>query len=346
MKAKLSTIVTELRGRAATVVAKQSSSGQIILMRSVGRDPKTNPQMRARMNLSNLGHRWGVLTQEQRDDWGVKAGANRSGYDLFCEVNTNMRSIGRPFKDTYVESDANVDVKRITVYSKPWLREIVVEVVATGSVENFDMLYKISQPSDNKLSFQTYNMINIGHMEMETEFEDNLYNAVVGEWGREPERTMYYKMEVWVVNNVSGLRRMIEGGVYEWSLSVPEFQPVVTIDYAQTAVNVIENLGLVRGFLSYRWSNYDPIYTVDYYCGIVIQDLSTGEVLRESNEPEEFNTLEESGRVMEEIDDLDSQDWWVNGKALKLSIWIYFRVSGSNNWDKVLGHERVIELEL
>ena len=45
MKAKLSILVEDLRGKAGNVVGKQSQSGQIMMVRSIGRDPKSQTQI-------------------------------------------------------------------------------------------------------------------------------------------------------------------------------------------------------------------------------------------------------------------------------------------------------------
>lgn len=102
MKAKLSILVEDLRGKAGNVVGKQSQSGQIMMVRSIGRDPKSQTQIKSRLLLTMLSKKWAALTQAQRDQWNTYAGTTRSGYDLYCERNTNLNSIGQSFISDYV----------------------------------------------------------------------------------------------------------------------------------------------------------------------------------------------------------------------------------------------------
>lgn len=333
MKAKLSTIVTELRGRAATVVAKQSQDGQIILMRSVGHDPKTNPQIRARMGLINLAHHWGNLTQAQRNDWKVAAGVSRSGYDLFCEVNTNRRSVGLPINDDFVRLPTSMTTTNVSISSKPWEKAVLVNVRSTSAAGAYSILYKVSKPTFGKLTSDSYGVANIGYHQMTSRFEDNLYADIIENWGIVPDEVMYYKLEVYAIHRNSGQRFPLQAGVFTWSPDEILYAPVVVIDNAKTVLTVNRAAGDMQVDMTVNWSNYDSSYQVEYYLGFTVKETQSGRVLYDTGDSGLYDNLVQSQSGSIAKDGLDEQSWWNQGNTISVVPWVRFQLKGSGNWN-------------
>lgn len=225
MKAKLSIAFEELKGKAGTVVGKGSMSGQIIMQRSVGRDRRTQGQIRSRMLLTQLSKKWELLTQEQRDTWNAAAGSKRSGYDLFCERNTNLNSISRPFIEVFTESTAFTGSVAISEEINFSERTFFLKIRSFSYAEDERVLVKISQFTPRLMSADTYKFRNLWSGEMLPQTSENLWSKIVNNSGRTPADGDYFVLEYSYIKRNSGEKMIVGRDTLIWGETVQPYIP-------------------------------------------------------------------------------------------------------------------------
>lgn len=251
MKAKLSVIVDEVRGKAGTVVGKMSSAGQILMMRSVGRDPKSSSQMRSRMLLSALAQRWKGLAQGQRDLWNSNARGSMTGYSLFCERNTNLNSIGRSFIDDFIDDQPLPSYYQFKSKSDLAHREFIIKLSSVEIVDNVKFIIKVSQFTKRLLTNDGYKLRNIAVLSATPNSYVNIYDDVIRVFGTVPADESWFRIGIAPISMIAGNAGMFVGMSTQWTDKVPPFVPEVsiTLDPNDCNFNATQDYGecLVKG---------------------------------------------------------------------------------------------------
>ena len=206
MKAKLSILVEDLRGKAGNVVGKQSQSGQIMMVRSIGRDPKSQAQIKSRLLLTMLSKKWAALTQAQRDQWNTYAGTTRSGYDLYCERNTNLNSIGQSFISDYVVPGTITARFNVQFDINPDQRLFNVTINVSTTDDKTSLLIKISQFTKRKLSSPTYKYRNVFSTVISGTKTVNIYDDILRINGGAPMPDSYFRIELSESNGLADIK--------------------------------------------------------------------------------------------------------------------------------------------
>jgi len=81
-------------GRHGPHVTYQTRYGKVRARISVPFNPQSDGQIAARSLFSEMTQLWPTITQKQRDGWTEAAKPDRSGFQLFVQVNVNRRLTG------------------------------------------------------------------------------------------------------------------------------------------------------------------------------------------------------------------------------------------------------------
>lgn len=257
MKAKLGIAFEELRGKAGNSVGKMSSQGQILMIRSIGTDPKTQSQIRSRQLLTFLARRWARLTQEQRDAWNTAAGLKRSGYDLFCEYNTNLNSVSSDFIDDYKTPRTLQYYASIEVEISPKDNILSFRVNSTVTQSGFKLLVKISNFTPRLMSADSYRYVNLIAMKYSTNEKVNAYPILIGRTDLNLQDNFYFKTEYYVIDTYSGAREFLGSNTFIWTDTVQPYIPSLslTVNSSNSYYDSTNEIGEIYG--KYQVANFE-----------------------------------------------------------------------------------------
>lgn len=313
MKAKLGIAFEELRGKAGNSVGKMSNQGQILMIRSIGKDPKVQSQIRSRQLLTLLARRWAALTQEQRDGWNTAAGLKRSGYDLFCEYNTNLNSVSSAFRDDYNTPRALEYQTDIKVEVKPSEEKLIFTVQGTIGQSGFKLLIKISVFSPRLMSNDSYRYVNLTTIPFQTVSSVNAYGLVIGRADLNVQEGYYFKTEYYVIDTYSGARVLGGGDTLQWQDTEQPYIPdaSIVIDASKSNYNASSETGEIEG--SYSISNFNSSKAATISTEIMIwNDITkTDRFLWQDVAVNE--TLKASDILYKELDGGGFEDTWNKG---------------------------------
>lgn len=234
MKAKLTVVFDALRGKAGNVVGKQSSSGQIMMVRSVGKDPRTQTQIQSRTLMKTIAEKWKTITPNQRFVWSRNALNGRSGYDLFFERNVNLNSIGQPFIENYMTPEAFTDEVQLSITVDLDNKTFTIKIDVTGEQQNDFLRVKISQFTPRLLSKESYKLKNIAVIPIESHKEQNVYDEIIKVNKGEPLRFQYAYMSFDKVSSITGNAERFREIVIMWLDNLNGYVP-------DTQVSINEN---------------------------------------------------------------------------------------------------------
>lgn len=277
MKAKLSILVEDLRGKAGNVVGKQSQSGQIMMVRSIGRDPKSQTQIKSRLLLTMLSKRWAALTQAQRDQWNTYAGTTRSGYDLYCERNTNLNSIGQSFISDYVVPGTITARFNVQFDINPDQRLFNVTINVSTTDDKTSLLIKISQFTKRKLSNPTYKYRNVFSTVISGTKTVNIYDDILRINGGAPMPDSYFRIELSEVERASGYKVLFNNLPLQWTSKEQPYEPTVIFDEGRfrASFNSSSDTGEIEGLATVTNFNFSRINTIE--TGYVIYNDQNGQ---------------------------------------------------------------------
>lgn len=219
MKAKLSVLLESLKGKAQNVVAKGSLRGQIMMIRSVGKDPRTQPQMMARQRFVNMARLWKSLTNEQRSTWKVPGDGFVSSYARFSYQNTNLHSID-------VMPLMTVNDTRVTNYKATlemdwnWnTRQATMKIVSGGTAGQCSIMVTMAAPTKEIFSIDTYKPNIIGTVIDDGRTSRNLFEIIDRYGWKLTASPMAARMQIFVISRISGFK-------YLYSDAVEDFNPV------------------------------------------------------------------------------------------------------------------------
>lgn len=235
MKAKLTAVFDELRGKTGNVVAKQSPSGQIMMIRSIGTDPRTQTQIQSRTLMNAIAKQWKNLTQDQRGSWNREAINAQSGYGLFFGRNANLNSIGQPFLTYFVRPVAFTDDIIIHIPIDIENRIFQIDMTVTGSQENDFLRIKISRFTNRKLSRDSYKLRNVTYMPIDATQTVNIFEDIVKINKGEPARRQYAYMQFDKVSSKSGYAEIFNTILLEWNNSYVGYMPIAEVSIDQNA---------------------------------------------------------------------------------------------------------------
>lgn len=232
MKATLSVLVNQLRGKAGNVVGKGSSVGQVMMVRSIGRDPRTQTQIQSRTLMKIIAEKWKNLTPNQRFVWSTNTINGRSGYDLFFERNANLNSIGQPFTENYRAPISFTDDIQLSINVDLDNKTFLIKIDVTGQQQNDYLRIKVSQFTSRLMSRETYKLKNVAVIPIESHKELNIYDEIIKVNKHEPLRFQYAYMSFDKVSSIAGNAEPFREIVIMWldyaNGYVPDAQ--VTID--------------------------------------------------------------------------------------------------------------------
>ena len=277
MKAKLSILVEDLRGKAGNVVGKQSQSGQIMMVRSIGRDPKSQTQIKSRLLLTMLSKKWAALTQAQRDQWNTYAGTTRSGYDLYCERNTNLNSIGQSFISDYVVPGTITARFNVQFDINPDQRLFNVAINVSTTDDKTSLLIKISQFTKRKLSNPTYKYRNVFSTVISGTKTVNIYDDILRINGGAPMPDSYFRIELSEVERASGYKVLFNNLPLQWTSKEQPYEPTVIFDEEsfRASFNSSSDTGEIEGSATVTNFNSSRIDTIE--TGYVIYNDQNGQ---------------------------------------------------------------------
>lgn len=277
MKAKLSILVEDLRGKAGNVVGKQSQSGQIMMVRSIGRDPKSQTQIKSRLLLTMLSKKWAALTQAQRDQWNTYAGTTRSGYDLYCERNTNLNSIGQSFISDYVVPGKITARFNVQFDINPDQRLFNVTINVSTTDDKTSLLIKISQFTKRKLSNPTYKYRNVFSTVISGTKTVNIYDDILRINGGAPMPDSYFRIELSEVERASGYKVLFNNLPLQWTSGRQPYEPTVIFDEGsfRASFNSSSDAGEIEGSATVTNFNFSRIDTIE--TGYVIYNDQNGQ---------------------------------------------------------------------
>lgn len=277
MKAKLSILVEDLRGRAGNVVGKQSQSGQIMMVRSIGRDPKSQTQIKSRLLLTVLSKKWAALTQAQRDQWNTYAGTTRSGYDLYCERNTNLNSIGQPFISDYVVPGTITAQFNVQFDINPEQRLFNVTINVSATDNKTFLLIKISQFTKRKLSNPTYKYRNVFSTVISGTKTVNIYDDILRINGRAPMPDSYFRIELSEIERASGYKVLFSNLPLQWTAEIQPYEPTVTFTEGsfKASFSSSSDSGEIEGLANITNFNFSRIDSIE--TGYVIYNDQAGQ---------------------------------------------------------------------
>lgn len=277
MKAKLSILVEDLRGKAGNVVGKQSLSGQIMMVRSIGRDPKSQTQIKSRLLLTMLSKKWAALTQAQRDQWNTYAGTTRSGYDLYCERNTNLNSISQSFISDYVVPGTITARFNVQFDINPDQRLFNVAINVSTTDDKTSLLIKISQFTKRKLSSPTYKYRNVFSTVISGTKTVNIYDDILRINGGAPMPDSYFRIELSEVERASGYKVLFNNLPLQWTSKVQPYEPTVIFDEGsfRASFNSSSDAGEIEGSATVTNFNFSRINTIE--TGYVIYNDQNGQ---------------------------------------------------------------------
>lgn len=277
MKAKLSILVEDLRGKAGNVVGKQSQSGQIMMVRSIGRDPKSQTQIKSRLLLTMLSKKWAALTQAQRDQWNTYAGSTRSGYDLYCERNTNLNSISQSFISDYVVPGTITARFNVQFDINPDQRLFNVTINVSTTDDKTSLLIKISQFTKRKLSSPTYKYRNVFSTVISGTKTVNIYDDILRINGGAPMPDSYFRIELSEVERASGYKVLFNNLPLQWTSKEQPYEPTVIFDEGifRASFNSSSDTGEIEGSATVTNFNFSRINTIE--TGYVIYNDQNGQ---------------------------------------------------------------------
>lgn len=277
MKAKLSILVEDLRGKAGNVVGKQSQSGQIMMVRSIGRDPKSQTQIKSRLLLTMLSKKWAALTQAQRDQWNTYAGTTRSGYDLYCERNTNLNSIGQSFISDYVVPGTITARFNVQFDINPDQRLFNVTINVSTTDDKTSLLIKISQFTKRKLSGPTYKYRNVFSTVISGTKTVNIYDDILRINGGAPMPDSYFRIELSEVERASGYKVLFNNLPLQWTSKEQPYEPTVIFNEGSfgASFNSSSDTGEIEGSATVTNFNFSRINTIE--TGYVIYNDQNGQ---------------------------------------------------------------------
>lgn len=277
MKAKLSILVEDLRGKAGNVVGKQSQSGQIMMVRSIGRDPKSQTQIKSRLLLTVLSKKWAALTQAQRDQWNTYAGTTRSGYDLYCERNTNLNSIGQPFISDYVVPGTITAQFNVQFNINPEQRLFNVTINVSTTDDKTSLLIKISQFTKRKLSNPTYKYRNVFSTVISGTKTVNIYDDILRINGRAPMPDSYFRIELSEIERASGYKILFSNLPLQWTAEIQPYEPTVTFTEGsfKASFSSSSDSGEIEGLANITNFNFSRIDSIE--TGYVIYNDQAGQ---------------------------------------------------------------------
>lgn len=235
MKATLSVLVNQLRGKAGNVVGKNSSAGQVIMIRSVGKDPRTTGQINARTKMQEIGAHWKGLTPQQRAGWNLNAENGRSGYDLYFERSMNLVSIGKPYLTYYKNPIAFTDTINLGILMDAKEGYFKILLDTTGLQDEDYLVLKISQFTARVLSLETYKFKNAAYTKIEGTQEWNVYDAIVKANGKVPEFGQLFYLKLEKVSGIAGNSEPFRLFLMEW-----EYKGNPTVPVAEVSINPAE----------------------------------------------------------------------------------------------------------
>lgn len=333
MKAKLSVILDELRGKAGTVVGKLSNEGQIIMIRSVGADPKVQSQIRSRMLLTALATRWKTLTQAQRDAWNTAAGLKKSGYSLFCEYNTNLNSVNVAFKDDESSSKNFPTYFNLTIEVNIQAGIFNVKVADIETGKPVRVRLKISQFTDRLLSNDSYKYKNVNWMNANILTEKNIFDDIIRVNGGAPKENQWFKFGFDFVDYNSGASSTLNFNTYQWTNReqpyVPEF--VMT----QKTSGVYYDVNNDNGYIGVNFTvpNFVAGKAATYTTRMIIYNDQAATQQFYANTVSGQNTLVASGNINRELDGLIIEGYpWAAGvtKYFKTFVTVYVTAEGTS----------------
>lgn len=277
MKAKLSILVEDLRGKAGNVVGKQGQSGQIMMVRSIGRDPKSQTQIKSRLLLTMLSKKWAALTQAQRDQWNTYAGTTRSGYDLYCERNTNLNSISQFFISDYVVPGTITARFNVQFDINPDQRLFNVTINVSTTDDKTSLLIKISQFTKRKLSGPTYKYRNVFSTVISGTKTVNIYDDILRINGGAPMPDSYFRIELSEVERASGYKVLFNNLPLQWTSKEQPYEPTVIFDEGsfRASFNSSSDAGEIEGSATVTNFNFSRIDTIE--AGYVIYNDQNGQ---------------------------------------------------------------------
>lgn len=277
MKAKLSILVEDLRGKAGNVVGKQSQSGQIMMVRSIGRDPKSQTQIKSRLLLTMLSKKWAALTQAQRDQWNTYAGTTRSGYDFYCERNTNLNSISQSFISDYVVPETITARFNVQFDINPDQRLFNVTINVSTTDDKTSLLIKISQFTKRKLSNPTYKYRNVFSTVISGTKTVNIYDDILRINGGAPMPDSYFRIELSEVERASGYKVLFNNLPLQWTSKEQPYEPTVIFDEEsfRASFNSSSDTGEIEGSATVTNFNFSRINTIEI--GYVIYNDQNGQ---------------------------------------------------------------------
>lgn len=298
MKAKLSILVEDLRGKAGNVVGKQSQSGQIMMVRSIGRDPKSQTQIKSRLLLTMLSKKWAALTQAQRDQWNTYAGTTRSGYDLYCERNTNLNSISQSFISDYVVPGTITAQFNVQFDINPDQRLFNVTINVSTTDDKTSLLIKISQFTKRKLSIPTYKYRNVFSTVISGTKTVNIYDDILRINGGAPMPDSYFRIELSEVERASGYKVLFNNLPLQWTSKEQPYEPTVIFDEGSftASFNSSSDTGEIGGLATVTNFNFSRINTIE--AGYVIYNDQNGQ------------SVFFDGEMYETADKLSSQEFY------------------------------------
>lgn len=206
MKAKLSVLFESLKGKANNVVAKGSSRGQIMMVRSIGKDPRTEPQIKARQRFVNMARLWKSLSNEQRAEWNMPGDGFVSAYARFSYQNTNLHSIG-------INPIITMNNTHLTSYKATlsividWTEKLfTLQVINGGTGGKCSILVTMAKPTKEILSLDTYKPVIIGSVVDDGKVSRNFFRVIEQQRWELPFVPMAARMQTFVVSRLSGFK--------------------------------------------------------------------------------------------------------------------------------------------
>lgn len=329
MKAKLSVIVEELRGKAGSVVGKQSSQGQIMMMRSVGSDPKTSTQIRSRSLLIALSKKWKTLTQDDRNTWNQAAGSKRSGYDYFYEINANLNAINQQLTSAFPGTvNFNADV-RVEYDINPNGQLFNANIKIFKDQPGTHILLKISQFTPRLLSKETYKLKNLIASIADINKTLNLYQPVLKVNKRIPSNEFYFLIESSLINDTTGQKKIVQIDTLQWTQYEQPYVPeaIITINQAKSEFNSRTDIGYIT--YNYVVPNFrsDKSATFRKKC-LIYNDISMTSLFFE-REYQDVIQLKENGIDEFGLDGGEFPDTWLSNQTKYVRIAMIIKVENT-----------------
>lgn len=322
MKAKLSVLVDELRGKAGTVVGKQSSNGQIMQVHSYGHNPNSQSQIKSRLLLVSLAKAWAELAQTQRDDWNTAAAPALSGYALFCERCTNRNNIGLSFLTNFVNPGNLPVIQLVTAGIDLTQRIFNVRIDNVDVSGTCNIRIRISQFTRHLMSLQTYKYRLVSQMQATKLAEKNIFEDVIKVNKSMPIQNTYFVLAYDFVNRDAGNSTQSYYQVLQWNDQKQPFIPDATLQIDEDGTYYWPNDHTGEVAFNFVVNNFkSSVSLLGNSSGAIYNDIECTDIFSQAGYIEDIE-IEKSMTLSKGIDGYGfSSDWNVGvTKYIKLSM--------------------------